>query len=116
MNRRQFVRATSLLATAGSVAAAPTALFAAQPLGSLLHTPEKFLGRQFRLDNGKVLTLDRVESTSRDARWNQWELHFAADDELGEGVFRLSSGAESDVVLYVQGHGNSVRASISRLA
>ena len=87
MNRRQFVRATSLIAATGATYMVSPIARAGGYQENLLSTPDLCIGRQFLLDNGTLVTLERVEATTRDSRWQQWELHFSAESELVEGTF-----------------------------
>lgn len=116
MNRRRFVRSTSLIAATGAVSMAAPLAFSAGLSGSLLTTPELCVGRKFLLDNGKYVTLERVDVTTRDATWHQWELHFSAADEIVDGTFGLASESGAAAVLYMQSAGKGARASVSRKA
>lgn len=117
MNRRHFVRVSGVFAvTASAGALAPMAVAASSPMGDLLSAPEQFIGRVFLSDNGSKITLDRVESVARDSSWKQWELHFSASHELQDGTYWLATTAGRPVQLYVQCHGRTARASVTRLA
>ncbi|TAG83024.1 MAG: hypothetical protein EAZ21_02300 [Betaproteobacteria bacterium] len=116
MNRRQFVRSTSIVAATSAVSLAAPFVFSASPADDLLSTPERCVGGRFLLDNGKFVTLESVQVTSRDAMWHQWELRFASDDELTEGTFGLVSESGGAAVLYMQSAGKKTRASVSRKA
>jgi hypothetical protein len=116
MNRRQFVRSTSIVAATSAVSLAAPFVFSASPAEDLLSTPERCVGGRFLLDNGKFVTLESVQVTSRDAMWHQWELRFASDVELSEGTFGLVSESGAAAVLYMQSAGKKTRASVSRRA
>lgn len=116
MNRRQFVRATSLIAATGATCMVSPIARAGGYQENLLSAPDLCIGRQFLLDDGTLVTPERVEATTRDSRWQQWELHFSAESELVEGTFGLASQSGAAAVLYMQGFGNKARASVSRVA
>ena len=56
MNRRQFVRATSLIAATGATYMVSPIARAGGYQENLLSTPDLCIGRQFLLDNGTLLT------------------------------------------------------------
>ncbi len=68
MNRRAFV---SFCPAAVSLGTSAMPLMAAQPAADLLRAPCVLVGQQFALDDGTLLTLQGVESFTRDARLNQ---------------------------------------------
>lgn len=113
MNRRQFVGSTSLIAATSAVSMAAPFAFSAVPAESLLTTPELCVGHKFLLNNGKFVTLERVDVATHDAKWHQWELHFSAEDEIVDGTFGLVAESGAATVLYMQGHGKKTRASVS---
>lgn len=116
MDRRQFVRATSVVAATTVAIVVSPVTFAAAARTDLLSAPDQFVGREFLLDDGTRVTLQRVDSLSRDPTWRQWELHFRGSSELTEGTYWFSTDSGAAVMLYVQANGSTARASISRLA
>jgi hypothetical protein len=115
MNRREFVRFSAL---AASFVGAASPLFAAETSTDLLGSPDNLVGQQFALDDGTTLTLQGVESLTRDARLNQWLLRFSADKALTEGTHVLRSRTAGTVSLFLQcnADGDRARAHVSRLA
>jgi hypothetical protein len=119
MDRRNFTKRalTSVaVATAGSPA---LAALASQPSAAdaLVRNPVAFAGTVFTLENGTVLTLVNVTHAAMDRRLDQWTLQFQCNQPITEGIHRLRSPQTGqDVELFLQPHGQTAMAYISKLA
>jgi hypothetical protein len=112
MKRRDFMLRSSGAALLGAMPLAASASWR----GPLLDDPQAWIGREFRLADGSLLSLDAVESVPSDARSTQFRLQFraVAGSTPREGSHALRCGFDEEVLFLQPGRDGPV-ACINRL-
>jgi hypothetical protein len=112
MKRRDFMLRSSSAALLGAMPLAASATWR----GPLLDDPQAWIGREFRLADGSVLSLHAVEALPSDGRSTQFRLQFRtfAGASPREGSHALRCGFDEEVLFLQPGSAGPV-ACINRL-